>query len=201
MTITPTREGYQKPDGTLIALNAQQVISALYPHRPTYRRDASLRIAIAKAASSPGWQPTSPTYSAEQAATIRAVITHKFWHRIEVIQAPAHCIDHRDRAACIIDLLARTDKGELLVASVHTAPYETLNPDALASELGAAIIMIGDARREIIPHALVICAHAGIATLHAISADACTTAWVDALSAHHWLERTFTRSATAPSTG
>jgi hypothetical protein len=189
MTITPTREGYRKPDGTLITLNAQQVIAKLHPHRPTYRRDASLRVAIAKAANSPGWQPTSPTYTAEGAATIRDVLAHKFWQRITVIEAPSHCIDHRDRAACSIDLLSRTDKGELLVAAVHSAPYESLNHNALASELGAAIVMIGDARREIIPHAMVICAHAGSCTIHAIPEHACTYAWIEDLHNYNWLQR------------
>jgi hypothetical protein len=194
MTITPTREGYRKPDGTLISLNAQQIISTLYPHRPTYRRNPTLRVGIAKAATHPGWQPTSPACSAEEASTIRAVIAHKFWQRIEVIRSPAHCIDHRDRAACSIDLLARTCKQDLLVASVHTAPYETLNPEALAAELGAAIIMLGDARRELIPHALVICAHSASCTLHAIPEHICTITWLDALNSYHWLHRTLDRS-------
>ena len=198
MTITPTREGYRKPDGTLISLNAQQVIAKLHPHRPTYCRDASLRVAIAKAATNPGWQPTSPAYTAEGATTIRAVMAHKFWQRIEVIQAPAHCIDHRDRAACSIDLLARTDKAELLVASVHSAPFADLNPEALAAELGAAIIMIGDARREIIPHAMVICAHASSCTLHAIPEHICTLTWIEALSNYHWLQRALDRSNDPP---
>jgi hypothetical protein len=147
MTITPTREGYLKPDGTFITLNAQQVIAKLHPHPPTYRRSPSIRVAIAKAASSPGWQPTASAYSAEESATIRAVMAQKFWQRIDVLHAPVHCIDHRDRAACSIDLLARTDKAELLVAAVHSAPYADLNPEGLAAELGAAIIMLGDARR------------------------------------------------------
>jgi hypothetical protein len=200
VTITPTREGYQKPDGTLITLNAQQVIAKLHPHPPTYRRDPAIRYAIAKAASTPGWQPTSPTYTAEGSATIRAVLAHKFWQRIEVIQSPAHCIDHRDRAACSIDLLARTDKAELLVAAVHSAPFADLNPEALAAELGAAIIMLGDTRREIIPHSLVICATAGTCTLHAIPEHVCTLTWVEALSNYNWLQRALDRSATAPPT-
>lgn len=195
MTITPTREGYRKPDGTLITLNAQQVIAKLHQHPPTYRRDPSLRVAIAKAASTPGWQPTSPTYTAEGATTIRAVMAHKFWQRIEVIEAPSHCIDHRDRAACSIDLLARTDKGELLVASVHSAPFADLNPDALAAELGAAIIMLGDARREIIHHSMVICAHSGTCTLHSIPEHICTMAWIEDFSNYHWLQRALVRSA------
>jgi hypothetical protein len=198
MTITPTREGYRKPDGTLITLNAQQVITKLHPHRPTYRRDASLRVAIAKAASSPTWQPTSPAYTAEGATTIRAVMSHKFWQRISVLEAPSHCIDHRDRAACSIDLLARTDKAELLVAAVHSAPFADLNPEALAAELGAAIIMLGDARREIIAHAMVICAHAGTCTLHAIPEHICCLTWIEALSNYHWLQRALTRSDAPP---
>ena len=198
MTITPTREGYRKPDGTLISLNAQQVIAKLHPHRPTYRRDASLRVAIAKAATNPGWQPTSPAYTAEGATTIRAVMAHKFWQRIKLIHSPAHCIDHRDRAACSIDLLARTDKAELLVASVHSAPFADLNPEALAAELGAAIIMIGDARREIIHHAMVICAHASYCTLHAIPEHICTLTWIEALSNYHWLQRALDRSNDPP---
>ena len=195
MNITPTRNGYQKPDGTLITLNAQQVISKLHLHPPTYRRLASLRHAIAKAASTPGWQPTAPTYTAEAAASFRAVMAHKFWQRITVIEAPSHCIDHRDRAACSIDLLARTDKNELLVASVHTAPYESLNQEALASELGAAIVMIGDARREIIAHAMVICATAGTCTLHSIPEHACTYIWLEDLHNYNWLQRATARSA------
>jgi hypothetical protein len=187
MTITPTREGYRKPDGTLITLNAQQVIAKLHPHPPTYRRDPTLRVGIAKASTTPGWQPRFPTYTAEAAATIRAVLAHKFWQRITVIEAPAHCIDHRDRAACSIDLLALTDKEELLVASVHTAPYESLNHDALASELGAAIVMIGDARREIIAHAMVICAVAGTCTLHCIPEHICTYNWLEDLHNYRWL--------------
>jgi hypothetical protein len=195
MTITPTREGYRKPDGTLITINAQQVIAKLHPHPPTYRRDPSLRVAIAKAASTPGWQPTASACSAEESATICAVMAHKFWQRIEVIQAPAHCIDHRDRAACSIDLLARTDKAELLVAAVHSAPYSKLNPEALAADLGAAIVMLGDARREIIAHAMVICAHAGSCTLHAIPEHIATLTWVEALSDSYWLQRALARSA------
>ena len=195
MTITPTREGYRKPDGTLITLNAQQVISKLHPHPPTYHRDPTLRVGIAKASTTPGWQPRYPTYTAEAAATIRAVLAHKFWQRIEVIQAPSHCIDHRDRAACSIDLLARTDKNELLIASVHSAPYESLNQEALASELGAAIVMIGDARREIIAHAMVICATAGTCTLHSIPEHACTYIWLEDLHNYNWLQRATARSA------
>jgi hypothetical protein len=118
---------------------------------------------------------------------------HKFWQRLTVLQAPAHCVDHRDRAACSIDLLARTDKADLLVASVHSAPFADLNPEALAAELGAAIIMIGDARREIIPHAMVICAHNGSCTLHAIPEEICCLTWIEALSNCHWLQRALDR--------
>ena len=189
MTITPTRNGYQKPDGTLITLNAQQVIAKLHPHPPTYRRDASLRVAIAKAATAYGLVPLD----AARCPTVTAVMNHKFWQRITVIEAPVHCYDHRDRAACSIDLLSRTDKDELLVASVHTAPFESLNHEALASELGAAIIMIGDARREIIAHSMVICAVAGTCTLHCIPEHACTYAWLEDLCNYHWLQRAIIR--------
>jgi hypothetical protein len=188
MTITPTREGYRKHDGTLITLNAQQVIAKLHPHPPTYRRDPAIRYAIAKMAASPDLQPV-PIPTDAGAATVRAVMAHKFWQRIEVIEAPSHCIDHRDRAACSVDLLARTDKDELLVASVHTAPFDSLNHEALASELGAAIVMIGDARREIIQHAMVICAVAGTCTLHCIPDHVCTFAWIEDFYNYRWLQR------------
>jgi len=199
MTITPTRNGYQKPDGTLITLNAQQVISKLHPHPTTYRRDPAIRVGVAKAATLLAATPSGPMPPAgtlkqgghfsgnTTAATVVAVMAHKFWQRITVLEAPSHCIDHRDRAACSIDLLARTDKGELLVASVHTAPYETLNHEALASELGAAIVMIGYARREIIPHAMVICATAGTCTLHCIPEYSCTYNWLEDLHNYPWL--------------
>jgi len=201
-TITPTREGYRKPDGTLVTLNAQQVIAKLHPHPPLYRRSPTLRVGIAKAATTPAWQPTAPAYSADESAIIRAAMAHTFWQRLDVIQSPAHCIDHRDRAACSIDLLARSrQKDELIVAAVHTAPFEDLNPEALAAELGAAIIMISDDRREIIQHAMVLCATPGRPTLHSIPAEICTIAWVEALSNYHWLQRALSRSATAPSTG
>ena len=187
--ITPTREGYRKHDGTLITLNAQQVISELHPHPRTYRRSPAIRVGIAQAATDPGWQPTAPAYSNEESATIRAVLAHKFWQRIKPIRSPAHCIDNRDRAACSIDLFARTDKDELLMASVHTAPFDSLNHEALASELGAAIVMIGDGIREIIPHAMVICAVAGTCTLHCIPEHVCTYAWLEDLCNYHWLQR------------
>lgn len=200
--ITPTREGYRKPDGTLITLNAQQVIAKLHPHPPTYRRSPIIRVGIAKAATTPGWQPTAPTYSPDESAIIRAAMAHTFWQRLEVLQAPAHCIDHQDRAACSIDLLARSrEKGEPIVAAVHTAPYEHLNPEALAAELGAAIIMLSDDRRMIIHHAMVLCATPGNPSLHSIPVDVCTIAWVEGLSDYFWLQRALSRSATALPTG
>lgn len=185
---------YVRPDGSQ-CFPAHRLIDWAYPPAPTRpARNNLIRAACSVHARSLAGHGPALDLAAERwlpaRLEIERLVGHPFWSRLEVLAAPAHAADLCLPLATTIDLVVRfAEGGDTGVASLQTAPRELVRPDAVAAELGAALVMIGDREKTLIGRAFVIWLGDGRVELEMIDPNAASFAWVDAIGLSRWGQR------------
>lgn len=185
---------YVRPDGSE-CFPAHRLIDWAYPPDPARpARNNLIRAACSVharhlAGHGPALDPMAERWLPAR-AEIERLVGHAFWSRLEVLAAPAHAADLCLPLATTIDLVVRfTERGDTGVASIQTAPRDAVRSDAVAAELGAALVMIGDREKALIDRSFVIWLGDGRVELEMIDANQACIAWVDAIGLSRWAER------------
>jgi hypothetical protein len=212
---TPAGQRLQPaPDGGFIdskgqeLLSVRQILDRVYPDRvyphsipfscQTNSLDpvvATACINHANAAFNPAFAASGPSGPSEEApsaaalATIEPLIAHPFWQQLDVLAAPIPLRHRRLPLATTADLLVRFRNGGDI--GIGICQSGQANFQRVASELGAAIALLGDTHSWWPRRAFVLFCYPGKTVVEVIDADTAVGAWLDALDIYRFMARSF----------